>query len=466
MRYRPPGMCLNDFSLLDCDDGWRVLHLQGPPVHPFDAATLETSYGLARSPDLVNWQTLGPAFGIGPAGCFDDAAVWTMSHVALGGGLAMFYTGVSRHPRSWQSIGMAVSDRSDGTGWCRVGTGPVAEADGRWYRADRDMAWRDPYVVADLAGPWSWIMTVCARTAAGPLGHSGCIGLVTSDDLEHWTVRPPLLTPGITAELECPVIERVGEDLLLFACVSEEQSFHAWRSPDIQGPWEHLGRVGPTGAYAPRVAWTADGPLVLHTQRRRFGGTDSGPLVRGCLSQPKLLSFTEAGRPYLAWWPGLQQFLENSPDNRVSDGTAVFRFHDPSEVTMQLGTSAKALRVALSGRSATLGYADGTRLLSETLPAAPRRSARIVRYQEFVEVYVDDHFCLSHVAYAPAEQEAIGWADGKPADVACAEFRLNNEGDSEPATGLFPGSVNQLGRHRLVMPRQQHDRLHRDTMGR
>lgn len=194
MRYRPPGMCLNDFSLLACDDGWRVLHLQGPPVHPFDAATLETSYGLARSPDLVNWQTLGPAFGIGPSGCFDDAAVWTMSHVAVGSGLAMFYTGVSQRPRCWQSIGMAVSDRSDGTGWCRVGTGPVAEADGQWYRTNRDMAWRDPFVVADPAGPWSWMMTVCARTAAGPLGQSGCIGLVTSDDLEHWTVRPPRLT--------------------------------------------------------------------------------------------------------------------------------------------------------------------------------------------------------------------------------------------------------------------------------
>ena len=49
VRYHPPGMCLNDFSLLDCADGWRVLHLQGPPVHPFDAATLETSFGLARS---------------------------------------------------------------------------------------------------------------------------------------------------------------------------------------------------------------------------------------------------------------------------------------------------------------------------------------------------------------------------------------------------------------------------------
>jgi hypothetical protein len=42
-----------------------------------------------------------------------------MSHVPLGDGLAMFYTGVSRHPRSRQSIGLAVSDRIErsGQGW-------------------------------------------------------------------------------------------------------------------------------------------------------------------------------------------------------------------------------------------------------------------------------------------------------------------------------------------------------------
>lgn len=82
----------------------------------FLPATLETSFGLARSADLVNWETLGPAFVVGEAGCFDESAIWTMSHVPLGDGLAMFYTGVRRDPHAWQSIGMAISDRNDGTG--------------------------------------------------------------------------------------------------------------------------------------------------------------------------------------------------------------------------------------------------------------------------------------------------------------------------------------------------------------
>jgi hypothetical protein len=77
MYYAPPGLCLNDFSVLATPDGWRVLHLQAPPLDPFDATILETSYGLAHSTDLVNWRPLGPAFGIARSGAFDDSAVWT-----------------------------------------------------------------------------------------------------------------------------------------------------------------------------------------------------------------------------------------------------------------------------------------------------------------------------------------------------------------------------------------------------
>ena len=177
-------------------------------------------------------------------------------------------------------------------------------------------------------------------------------------------------------------------------------------------------------AYAPRVARTPEGLLVLHTQQRRFGGTDRGPLVRGSLSQPKLLSFSETGRPWLAWWPGMEQFLEPNNSARLADGMALFRFQEPALVTMQLGTSDKALEVTLSETTVTVGYADGTVLHADTLTHPPRSSARILRYREFVEVYVDERFSLSHVAYAPQEPEVAGWADRKPTLAACSDFRL------------------------------------------
>jgi sucrose-6-phosphate hydrolase SacC (GH32 family) len=424
MRYRPPGMCLNDFALLECSDGWRVMHLQGPAVHPFDEASMETSYGLARSPDLVRWETMAPAFAVGPAGSFDDSAVWTMSHLRVGSGLAMFYTGVRRQPRAWQSIGLAMSDRDDGTSWSRIGSGPVAEVDQRWYRTDQHMAWRDPYVIEDAARPGSWIMALCARTVAGPVETSGCIGLATSGDLEHWTIGPPLLAPGTTSELECPVLERIGQEWLLLGSDSRRRCFDAWRAPTPTGPWKYLGQAGPQGAYAPRIVHTAEGPLVLHTQRRRFGGTDDGPLVRGCLSQPKLLSFTETGRPYLGWWRGMDKFLHARDDQIVVDGMAMYHFREPSHAVMQLGNSPGALRVTLSGRSITLGYANGAVLQSAPLAEPARRSVRILRYQEFIEVYIDDRLSLVHLAYNPPEPAAVGSADGKPIDATCFDLQI------------------------------------------
>jgi len=81
MRYSPPGFCLNDFEIVRKDDYYHLIHLQGPPVYPFDAARLETSYGHAISHDLISWETQAPVFGISRFPRFDDSAIWTMSVV-------------------------------------------------------------------------------------------------------------------------------------------------------------------------------------------------------------------------------------------------------------------------------------------------------------------------------------------------------------------------------------------------
>ena len=128
MRYAPPGLCVNDFALLrDDDGGYAVLHLQGPWTAEFDHLRMETSYGRATSTDLVRWKPEGTAFGNGLPGRFDQQAVWTMHPFRHGTGMAMFYTGVAGlTPDGWplQSVGLAYSDRTDGTGWRRHGTGP------------------------------------------------------------------------------------------------------------------------------------------------------------------------------------------------------------------------------------------------------------------------------------------------------------------------------------------------------
>ncbi|MCT9141503.1 mucin-1, partial [Streptomyces violarus] len=214
MRYAPPGLCVNDFDLLRHADGtYTALHLQGPWTAEFDHLRMETSYGRATSADLVHWEPRGTAFGNGLPGRFDQQAVWTMHAFPHGAGMAMLYTAVSGlTPDGWplQSVGLAHSDRADGTGWRRHGTGPVVEADGRWYRTGERMGWRDPFVVRDDESD-GWVMVVCAADASLPVEVGGCVAWATSDDLEHWTVHPPLISPGDVDELECPVLERLDD---------------------------------------------------------------------------------------------------------------------------------------------------------------------------------------------------------------------------------------------------------------
>jgi hypothetical protein len=76
-----------------------------------------------------------------------------------------------------QSVRLASSDRTSGTGRRRHGTGPVTEADPRWYRTGEQMAWRDPSVVRDDETD-GWVMVVRAsdtslrsRPAAASLDH-------------------------------------------------------------------------------------------------------------------------------------------------------------------------------------------------------------------------------------------------------------------------------------------------------
>ncbi|KAB2350091.1 glycoside hydrolase family protein [Actinomadura rudentiformis] len=394
MRYAPPGMCLNDFAVLG-PAPYVLLHLQGPWTPEFDATRMETSYGRARSHDLISWEPLGPAFGVGHPGGFDDSAVWTMHPFPHGSGLAMAYTGVSLRPDPRQGIGLAVSDRIDGTGWRRVGNGPVALPDPRWYRTGLGEAWRDPWVVADGVPGATWTMLTAARTADDPLDRAGCVGLATSDDLEHWEIHPSPLIPGDVDELECPVLEPFDGGWLLLASLSPARHIAAWTAEKVTGPWEPLGPIAPPGPYAPRLI---DGPdherLVLHTVPRRVGLRDDGPECRGMLAQPKVLRRTPRG-PRLGWWPRIEQLLGPVTDEPVGDAVIDVELESESarvELRGHLTVTVDGTKVAIASPAAQLQAAHATEVPSRL---------KILCVGEHVEVYANDILTLSTASYGP-----------------------------------------------------------------
>ncbi|MFI6691384.1 mucin-1 [Streptomyces sp. NPDC050433] len=445
MRYAPPGLCVNDFALLRDEDGtYVVLHLQGPWTPEFDHLRMETSYGRATSTDLVGWQPQGTAFGVGLPGRFDQQAVWTMHPVRHGAGMAMLYTGVSGlTPGGWplQSVGLAYSDRTDGTGWRRHGTGPVAEADPRWYRTGEHMGWRDPFVVRDDESD-GWVMVLCASDASLPVEVSGCVAWATSDDLEHWTVHPPLISPGDVDELECPVLERLDDGRwLLLGSIGATRGFESWTAPSLRGPWTRHGPLGPTGAYAPRVITAPDGSrVVLHTTPRRVGLSDTGDHCRGMLAQPKSLVVEGDSAPRLEWWPGLNTWLGEETERPTPHAVGDIGITGPVEITLRTDTpdtDRPALVVGCDGKNLWVAGPDGTRL-RETVLTGPVSTLRILTVGEYVEVYADGLFALATLCYSGHPAPWTAAAEGREGTIPVRPIRLSDP-DRDDASAIWPG---------------------------
>ncbi|MEU1001989.1 mucin-1 [Streptomyces tibetensis] len=445
MRYAPPGLCVNDFDLLRHADGtYTVLHLQGPWTAEFDHLRMETSYGRATSADLVRWEPQGTAFGNGLPGRFDQQAVWTMHAFPHGPGMAMLYTAVSGlTPGGWplQSIGLARSERTDGTGWHRHGTGPVVEADGRWYRTGDRMGWRDPFVVRDDESD-GWVMLVCAADASLPVEVGGCVAWATSDDLEHWTVHPPLVSPGDVDEFECPVLERLDDgSWLLLGSIGATRGFEAWTAPRLRGPWTRRGPLGPTGAYAPRVVAAPDGSrVVLHTTPRRVGLSDTGERCRGMLAQPKSLAVPADSAPRLEWWPGLDPWLGEETYDALLHAVGDVGLGGRTEITLRTqasGPDRPALTVGCDGKNLRVTGPDGTPL-GETLLPEPAASLRILTVGEYVEVYADGVFVLTTLCYSGRPAPWTATTEGGVRPVAVRPLRLPDP-RRDDASAVWPG---------------------------
>ncbi|WP_304454867.1 hypothetical protein [Nocardiopsis sp. YSL2] len=402
MRYAPPGACLNDFAVVE-GPAYVLLHLQAPWIEHPDVSLLETSYGRAVSHDLVRWEPLAPAFGVGAPGAFDDASVWTMHPLRVGDGWTMAYTGVHDDGDRRQAVGLARTGADDGSGWRRVAD-VVVRPDARWYRTGAEEAWRDPWIVEPKGGLFGfrYAMLVCARIADGPVEDSGCVGLAVSDDLEHWTVRPPLLVPGDIDELECPVLERVEGGWLLLGSIGSSHHIEAWRADRLDGDWERLGPLAPPGPYAPRLV---DGPggerLLLHTVQRRTGLDDGGTPCRGMLAQPKVLETGPGGRPRLAWWRGVEPYLGpvTDPDDHVWNAVADAALGgEPARLVLR-GGSGFTVDVTPE-RLRVRGGADGP--VQETVFARPVERLRALLFGEYLEIYADGEFVACAMSYGRA----------------------------------------------------------------
>jgi beta-fructofuranosidase len=302
MVYVPKGHYLWDFWIAPRRskvDPYHLFYLKAPRsiARPEDRHWVAT-VGHATSFDLIDWQPEPAGFEVGPAGAWDDKAIWTGSIIDQGDKYWLFYTAISHADGGEeQRIGLATSTNL--MTWERHPDNPILTAAPPWYRTHGGPPWewvslRDPWVVRDPDRD-RWLMYFTAAAEGHPYESAGTIGLAESVDLVTWSLLPPVVDPGDFRQMEVPQIERIGESWYLFFCTDGQAPALRARSTS-------------------RTSWWGTHYLLADALTGPFRMTTTTPLVadrRGSWYAGRVVRDPSDGLVFLAWrqWADDGRFL-------------------------------------------------------------------------------------------------------------------------------------------------------------
>jgi beta-fructofuranosidase len=163
------------------------------------------SIGHASSRDLRTWTDHGALFHSDPEdpawSCLSTGSVarvgdrWVMAHLA-------------NHNQPDARVVFAES--ADLDHWTRLDVPGVGIPDEvytrRGSKAFHNPRWRDPFLLEEDG--WLYMLMTAAVEEASP-DEDGVVGVLRTRDLRTWEPRPPLKTPRIGMDLECPKLVRI-----------------------------------------------------------------------------------------------------------------------------------------------------------------------------------------------------------------------------------------------------------------
>jgi beta-fructofuranosidase len=234
-----------DFWLVKNEADWHIYFLQADnTLADPEMRHRNVTQGHAVSQDLINWTHLGTCFKASDVYAWDDWTTWTGS-VIQGPDRTwhLFYTGTQRIGDGLiQRIGHATSQ--DMHSWVRVGNGlcldlagPHAHlyeeyTPGHWP----DRAMRDPWVIKNPEGD-GWLMYFTARVPGRAEPNAGgAVGFATSQDLNSWTLQPPVYTGGDFGQLEVPQVFKHGEHWYCTFCTADHHWAESYKAGNPQVP--------------------------------------------------------------------------------------------------------------------------------------------------------------------------------------------------------------------------------------
>ncbi|RYG40439.1 hypothetical protein EON79_22595, partial [bacterium] len=236
-----------------------------------------TSYGHARSTDLVHWEELPDAIDVGGPDDPDAVNCFTGCVIEKDGVGYLFYTGFAPGSKHFPRETTCLATSTDFIHWQKAPNNPILTSNLQWYERDD---WRDPYIFWHEGEGQYW-MLMCARDSTNPGPMAGCLGLAKSGDLKDWTVCPPLWKPNMIAGPECPdTFEAGGHRYLIYSLMETR-----YRSaPSLDGPWTFQGateQIDGMRFYAAKCFHNGDRHLLAGWVSTHEGLTDNGKIEWG-----------------------------------------------------------------------------------------------------------------------------------------------------------------------------------------
>jgi beta-fructofuranosidase len=286
--YKPKPGFVGDCIPLYSEGRYHIFYLRD--YRDRDSYDIGTPWDHLSTTDFVHFTDHGVALPKGGINEQDHMVATGCAHTDDQGKHHIFYTGINPYFRNdrqhEQALLHATSD--DLLTWIKQ-PGEVWYADESIYERHD---WRDPFV---FKHPESgrYMMLVAARLKDGPKNRRGCTGLLTSDDLQHWTVEKPFYAPNRFHCHECPDWFKLGD---WFYLIFSEYTVHSAtryvmsRSPD--GPWiaPENDRFDNRAFYAAKSASDGARRFLFGWNPTRLGDVDHGEWQwGGCLTVHEIL---------------------------------------------------------------------------------------------------------------------------------------------------------------------------------
>lgn len=205
-RKPAPNRLLGDPQALLVEDTYHVFSMNGPSDTYIQDERLKCSWDHYVSKDLVHW-TPKPKSGLLPEvndpKAPDHHGIWAGCVInAPDGNMHLYYAGYDTGHEGQQLVIRAKATDKHGEIFTKDPEPiKISEHTKKNLLLYEPNDFRDPYI-RWVEEEQKYFMLISVRLAKGPMWGRGCLGLLTSTDLETWDVEPkPLYAPN---DVNCP----------------------------------------------------------------------------------------------------------------------------------------------------------------------------------------------------------------------------------------------------------------------